>query len=72
MKILIIDNSVEIFDLLKYCIAKFWLDAEIEHYHPKLGKPDAKFNWYDYDLLILDYHINLIFLIKMDLIGLEI
>jgi len=59
MKILIIDDSVEILDLLKYCIAKFWLDAEIEHYHPKLGKPDTKFNWSDYDLLILDYQLDL-------------
>ncbi len=59
MKILVIDDSEEILDFLKFCIVKLQPDTELEHYHPRQGKPDAKFNWSDYDLLILDYQLDL-------------
>ena len=59
MKILVIDDSVEILNLLELFILKLRFDIEIEHYHPGKGIPDKKFNWYDYKLLILDYQLGL-------------
>ncbi len=58
-RILIIDDSVEVRDLVKYCIARSWPAAEIDLYHPNKGEPTASFAWDKYDLLILDYQLGL-------------
>jgi len=58
-RILIIDDSDEVRDLVKYCIARTWPDAEIELYHPMKGEPSAAFPWQKYDLIILDYQLGL-------------
>ena len=58
-QILIIDDSEEIQDLVKYCVARSWPKATINLYNPEQGIPDETFNWQDYDLLILDYQLNL-------------
>ena len=59
MKILVIDDSEEILDLIKYCVGRSWPDAEIKLYPPTKGIPDASFGLDKYDLLILDYQLGL-------------
>lgn len=58
-RILIIDDSDEVRDLVKYCTARSWPDAEIILYHPNKGIPKKDFGWQDYDLIILDYQLGL-------------
>ena len=58
-RILIIDDSDEVRDLVKYCTARSWPDAEIVLYHPDKGMPKQDFGWQDYDLVILDYQLGL-------------
>jgi len=58
-KILIIDDSPEIKDFIKYCISRVWPAVEIDIYDPVQGQPDEEFNWDPYDLLILDYQLGL-------------
>lgn len=58
-RILIIDDSAEVRDLVKYCVARSWPDAEVELHHPSNGQPGETFAWQKYDLLILDYKLGL-------------
>lgn len=58
-RILIIDDSDEVRDLVKYCTARPWPDVEIVLYHPNKGMPKQDFGWQDYDLVILDYQLGL-------------
>lgn len=59
-KILIIDDSPEIKDFIKYCISRVWPAVEIDIYDPVQGQPDEAFDWDPYDLLILDYQLGLV------------
>jgi len=59
-KILIIDDSLEIKDFIKYCISRVWPAVEIDIYDPVQGQPDEAFDWDQYDLLILDYQLGLV------------
>jgi DNA-binding NtrC family response regulator len=58
-RLLIIDDSDEVRDLVKYCTARSWPNAEIELYHPNKGMPGSDFGWQDYDMVILDYQLGL-------------
>lgn len=58
-KILIIDDSPEIKDVIKYCISRVWPNTEIDIYEPIQGLPAPTFDWQQYDLLILDYRLGL-------------
>ncbi len=55
MRILLIDNSKEIFAFVRYCLSLTWPYAELEHYPPACGKSGLEFDWCRYDLLLLDY-----------------
>jgi DNA-binding response OmpR family regulator/tRNA A-37 threonylcarbamoyl transferase component Bud32 len=59
-RILIIDDSLEIKDFVKYCISRNWPAVEIDLYDPAQGLPAATFDWDQYDLLILDYQLGLV------------
>ena len=59
-RILIIDDSVAIKEFIKYCISRSWPTVEIELYDPVQGLPTEKFDWAQYDLLILDYQLGLV------------
>lgn len=58
-RILIIDDAEEIEFLVRFCVHTFWPEAVLEMYDPRCGLPEKSFNWSRYDLLLLDYDLNL-------------
>ena len=59
MKILIIDDSSDFRALLKLYLNKELKDVEIIEYDfDNLGKPPDNFQWFQYDILFLDYKLG--------------
>lgn len=58
-RILIIDDNPEIKDFIKYCISRNWSGVEVDIYDPVQGLPEATFGWDQYNLVILDYQLEL-------------
>lgn len=58
-RILIIDDAEDIEFLVRFCVHAHWPDAVLEMYDPRCGLPEKSFNWSRYDLLLLDYDLNL-------------
>ena len=59
-KILIIDDDMDCRKLLINWLSSQFVGIQIEEYDPvQLGVPDKKFNWAEYDVLLLDYDLRL-------------
>ena len=58
-KILIIDDSEDVENLIRFCTHSYWPEAVLEMYDPVCGIPEPDFAWRNYDLLLLDYDLNL-------------
>ncbi len=58
-RILIIDNSDDMEQLVRFCAHSYWPDVILETYDPKCGMPEGTFRWNHYDLLLLDYDLGL-------------
>ena len=58
-RILIVDDAEDIEFLVRFCVNAYWPDAVLEMYDPRCGIPEKTFNWSRYDLLLLDYDLNL-------------
>jgi eukaryotic-like serine/threonine-protein kinase len=59
MKILIIDDSSDFRALLRLYLNKELTDVEIIEYDfDKLGKPPDNYQWFQYDILFLDYKLG--------------
>jgi len=54
-RILLIDDSPDVQDLLRYCAGRAWRRAEVDWYDPTAsGKPEPSFDWSRYDVVLLD------------------
>ena len=58
-KILIIDDSEDVENLIRFCTHSYWPEAILEMYDPVCGIPEPDFAWKHYDLLLLDYDLSL-------------
>lgn len=58
-RVLIVDDAEDIEFLVRFCVNAYWPDAVLEMYDPRCGIPEKTFNWSRYDLLLLDYDLNL-------------
>ena len=58
-RILIIDDSDDMEQLVRFCAHSYWPSVILETYDPKCGIPEDTFRWNNYDLLLLDYELGL-------------
>jgi len=57
-RILIIDDSDDMEQLVRFCVHSYWPNVILETYDPKCGIPESTFRWNNYDLLLLDYDLG--------------
>ena len=53
-RILIIDATGDVEHLIRFCVHPYWPEIILETYDPRTGIPEYNFDWYRYDLLLLD------------------
>lgn len=58
-RILIIDDSEDVENLIRFCTHSYWPEAILEMYDPSCGIPESDFAWKNYDLLLLDHDLSL-------------
>ena len=58
-RILIIDDSEDVENLIRFCTHIYWPEAILEMYDPTCGIPEPDFAWKNYDLLLLDHDLSL-------------
>jgi len=68
-KILILDDNSDYRKLIKTFISKLLPSVEIIEYDPVFeGAPDDDFNWSEFDVLLLDYHLSIVGTTGLDIL----
>ncbi len=68
-KILIIDDSADYRKLIKTFVNKLLPEIELIEYDPVFqGVPDETFDWSQYDVLLLDYHLSIVGVTGLDIL----
>ncbi|MDX1431637.1 MAG: protein kinase [Gammaproteobacteria bacterium] len=57
-RLLLIDDSDEVRELIEICARRSWPDADVERYDSARGRPDGDFDWSRYDVIFLDADRN--------------